>query len=56
MKKKDSGTKGETPHTTPVMDALIDEEQTGKKEERTKKQGPGLQPSYPGPSYDPKGS
>ena len=35
---------------TPAIDALIgDEEQTGKKEEKRKKQGVGLQPSYSGP-------
>ena len=43
--EKDRGTEGETP----AIDALIrGEEKTGKKK-RTKKQGVGLQPSYPGP-------
>ena len=41
------------------MDALIDEEQTGKKKKKRKKQGADLQPSYSGTfgtSYDPQGS
>ena len=49
-KKKDRGTKGETPHPIPGnWCAHRKWRKDGKKEKRTKKQGAGLQPCYPGP-------
>ena len=49
--RKKGPRQGEKPRTpTPAIDALIgEEEQTGKKRKQRKKQGEGLQPSYPGP-------